>query len=134
MAGNTSESSALGVVLTGSQETAATYAGGGWSTLSGAPGWGTTRFSKRRGATATFSFNGTGVAWVAPKARKRGKAKVFIDGVKVAIVDLYAKSFTDRRVVFATDGLAAGAHTLKIWVKHTSGRPRVDIDGFLVLG
>ncbi len=134
VAGNTSELAVLGVVLTGSQETAAAYAGGGWSTLSGAADWGTTRFSKRRGATATFNFNGSGVAWVAPKAPKRGKARVFIDGVRVALVDLYATSFSDRRVVFATDGLAVGPHTLKIRVKHTSGRPRVDVDGFLVLG
>jgi hypothetical protein len=38
-----------------------------------------------------------------------------------------------RRVVFIAANLAAGPHTVKIVVRATLGRPRVDVDGFFVL-
>ena len=59
-------------------------------------------------------------------------ANVFVDGVKTH-VDLFSSSLTERRVVFVASGLSAGQHTIRIKVKGTSGRPRVDIDGILVL-
>jgi len=56
------------------------------------------------------------------------------DLVLLTKVDLLAGTLQQRRIVFSASGLTAGAHTLKIVVKGTAGRPRVDVDGFVVLG
>ena len=53
---------------------------------------GATRWSSRAGSTATLTFRGTGIAWVAPVGPTRGRAAVSIDGVVVATIDLHATS------------------------------------------
>jgi hypothetical protein len=93
---------------------------------------GATRWSKRRGAIAKLTFTGRSIAWVAPVSAKRGKAKVYIDGVAVAKVDLRA-SARQRVLVFSRRWANAGTHTIKIKVLGTAGRPRVDLDGLVVL-
>jgi len=118
--------------LTRSQEGAATYVKT-WSALPSTQNFGSVRFSKTINATATFNFSGTEVSWVSTKSPKRGKAKVFVDGVLQATVDLFASSIKDRQIVYTATGLSAGPHTLKIQVVGTTGRPRVDIDGIIAL-
>jgi len=118
--------------ITRTQEGGATYAKT-WSALPSTQNWGSVKFSKTVNATATFNFSGTEVAWVSTKSPKRGKAKVFVDGVLQTTVDLFASSLKDRQIVFTASGLSAGPHTLKIQVVGTIGRPRVDIDGIIVL-
>lgn len=129
--GNSSTSSTFIRSLTGFQETALTYTKT-WNTNTTANAWGTTKYSTQRRATATLIFNGTDVVWIAQRGPKRGVANVFIDGVKTH-VDLYSSSLSERRVVFVATGLSNGQHMIKIKVKGTSGRPRVDVDGVLVL-
>ena len=129
--GNSTTSAALIRTLTGYQETSATYTGV-WATNTEATPWGTTKYSTRRRATATLTFTGTDVVWVAQRGPKRGVANVFVDGVKTH-VDLYSTSLTERKVVFIASTLAPGQHTIKVRVRRTSGRPRVDVDGFFVL-
>ena len=103
-----------------------------WKTNNTGTAWGTTKYSTKRRAAATLTFTGKSVVWVAQRGPKRGVANVFVDGVKTH-VDLYSGSLTERRVVFIASNLSAGQHTIKVKVKGTSGRPRVDIDGFFVL-
>lgn len=131
-AGNAASSDPATLTLTGYHDPAAIYSRG-WSRYTAPTAWGSTRYSKTRGASATFVFSGTDVAWVASRGPKRGKAKVYLDGQLVTRVDLYAPSLSERRIVFTAADLAAGQHTLRIVVSGTSGRPRVDIDGFVVL-
>lgn len=130
--GNDTTSSAFIRSLTGFQETQLTYTKA-WltNTSAGAP-WGNTKYTTKRKATATLTFIGTDVVWIAQRGPKRGVANVFIDGVKTH-VDLFSTSLSERRVVFMATGLSASQHTIKIKVKGTSGRPRVDVDGILVL-
>ena len=130
-AGNSASSGPTNVTQTSFQEFAPTYSGW-WSTYNSATPWGATRYSKKKGASATFTFSGTDVAWVASRGPKRGKAKVYLDGV-LTKVDLYAASSSTGRMVFTATGLVAGPHTLRIVVNGTPGRPRVDVDGFVVL-
>ena len=104
-----------------------------WTTSSTGTAWGTTRYAKTKAATAVYNFTGTDVAWVSSRGPKRGKAKVYIDGVLRTTVDLKSTTAKSSVIVFAADGLAAGPHTIKIYVKGTAGRPRVDVDGFIVL-
>ncbi|HUP83302.1 MAG TPA: M4 family metallopeptidase, partial [Candidatus Limnocylindria bacterium] len=130
--GNSATSSALIRTLTEFHETALAYAKT-WQTNTAGTPWGNTRYSTQPRATATLVFTGTDVVWISQRGPRRGVANVFIDGVKTH-VDLYnATALYERRVVFIATGLSTGQHTIKIKVKGTSGRPRVDVDGILVL-
>jgi hypothetical protein len=107
--------------------------GGTWRTASSTTAsGGATRYATARGATATVTFTGRSVAWLAPRGNRLGKAKVFIDGVLVTTIDLKG-SASARRLVFAQNWASVGTHTLRIKVLHTSLRPRVDLDAFLIL-
>jgi hypothetical protein len=68
------------------------------------------------------------VAWVTALGPNRGAAKVYIDGILAATVDLYAATPTYLRVAFAKSWTTAGNHTIRIVVLGTAGRPRVDLD------
>ncbi|HET9730438.1 MAG TPA: fibronectin type III domain-containing protein, partial [Acidimicrobiia bacterium] len=85
------------------------------------------------GAVAKFKFNGSAVAWVAPKAYNRGRAYVYVDGVYVKTVDLYAASTSARLAVYSRYNMDPSVtHTITIKVIATSGRPYVDVDAFVV--
>jgi glucose/arabinose dehydrogenase len=108
--------------------------GGSWSSSSHSSHWGgKTRYTKTKGRSVTFSFTGRAVAIVAPMGPTRGSATVYVDGAKVGTISLYRSSTAYRRVVFATRWSSVGAHTVRIVVNGTSGRPRIDIDGAMVL-
>lgn len=130
--GNAGESAPFVRVVSGVQETGVNYSGT-WSVAPIAPQWGTVRFSKTPGASASLAFTGTDVAWVAQKGPKRGRAWVYMDEVQVAAIDLYAGRLRERRVVFTATGLPVGEHTLRVVVRGTNNRPRVDVDGFIVV-
>ncbi len=102
-------------------------------TLAGASG-GQVRYATIKGAKAILSFTGTDVAWVAPKGKTRGKADVFLDGAKVATVDLSSKGTLARQAVFSKGNLdPATPHTLEGRNLGAPGRSRVDVDAFVVL-
>jgi CSLREA domain-containing protein len=114
------------------------YPSGSWATqsISGAYG-GAVRYSSANGARASLAFTGRNVAWVAPKGPNRGRAEVWLDGTRVATVDLYSRTAQARRVVFARAVDPSRSHTLEVRVLGTknassTGR-RVDIDAFVVL-
>ena len=131
--GNSGTSGALATTLSAYQQTAVTLTKVlSWKTYNAGTPWGTTIYSGKRKATATLAFTGTAVVWIGQRGPKRGVANVFVDGVKTH-VDLYSSSLVERRVVFMASGLSAGQHTIKIKVKGTYHRPRVDVDGFFVL-
>ena len=62
---------------------------------------------------------------------------MWLDGVKVATIDLYAASQTTRSMVYVKNGLTNTTHRLEIRVLGTkntaSSGTRVDIDAFIVL-
>ena len=87
------------------------------------------KYSSVAGATATFRFSGTGIAWVGPTGPTRGKARVYVDGAYIRTVDLHRSSFHARSVVFSK-ALRAGDHRVMIKVA-TSGKP-VAIDELIV--
>jgi hypothetical protein len=86
------------------------------------------------GATAEFRFNGSSVAFVSSYGPDRGKAKLFLDGVKAGKVNLYAPRVRAGRVVWAMP-VTPGKHVLTVQIKGKhSGKSlgsRVDIDGFI---
>ena len=115
------------------------YPAGKWtrSALSGAYG-GYVKHTSASRAMAQFAFTGDEVAWVSTKGANRGKAEVWLDGVKVATVDLYSASTQTRQVVFSRGGLVpTQTHTLEVRVLGTksvaSSDKRVDLDAFVAL-
>ena len=107
---------------------------GPWSTstTSSASG-GTVRSSTRSGASASFTFTGRSVGWVAYLASSMGRAYVYVDGRLAATVDLRSSATAWRRIAFAKRWSASGTHVIRIVCRATTGRPRVDVDAFVVL-
>jgi hypothetical protein len=92
------------------------------------------RFSTQSGATATLQFTGRSVAWITTRAPGRGRARVIVDGIAVATIDLYSGIARHRQVVFSQSWSAQAVHTVRIQVLgQPSGRPRVDLDALIVV-
>lgn len=106
----------------------------GWtrSTSASASG-GAARWAKARGASASLTTTMRAIALVAPRSTTRGSATVWIDGVKVATIKLYAEPTGARRIVFTRSWSSAGSHRITIKVLGTAGHPRVDIDALVVI-
>ncbi len=99
---------------------------------------GSTMRSSQAGDTATLTFTGRDVSWVARKGPDMGKAEVRLDGALVATIDLYAASEQTRRVIYSASSLDPSVpHTMQVRVLGTkravSTGTRVDVDAFVVL-
>ena len=90
--------------------------GAGWNRDTGWFGWsgGDAMETMTPGAQATFTFTGTSVTWFSMRGLDSGIARVFIDGVLVSEVDLFARSYEIHVPVFVARNLADGTHTLTI--------------------
>ena len=120
-------------IVSDNTSTAIAYAGSwGTGTFSSYYG-GHDRYATAAGASATYSFTGSSVAWVAYKSTLRGSAQVWVDGVLKATVSLYSTTSTAKAQVYAFNWATSGAHTIKIVVVGTAGHPRVDVDAFVRL-
>ncbi len=119
---NHSESSTA-VKYSGSwaNSTAASYLGG------------KAKVSSTRTASATFKFNGNQVAWLSRRSNVSGSARVYINGVLVATVNLHSTTTKVKQVVFTRRFSTVGPRTLKIVVLGTAGHPRVTVDSFFFL-
>jgi hypothetical protein len=93
---------------------------------------GRAKFAKAAGAKATLIFTGRSVALVSRLGPTRGKVKIYLDGTRVATIDLYSSSYRNQRVVWARTFASAGKHRLSIVVSGTANRPRVDLDAIVV--
>jgi hypothetical protein len=78
-------------------------------------------YSYTNGATAQYTFTGTGVDYIAEKNGDEGNVDVYIDGAFQVNVNLNVSGARQsQQVVFHKTGLAAGTHTIKIVNKTTS--------------
>jgi hypothetical protein len=95
---------------------------GNWSrqTWRGWRNWGAldqfVRVASSAGASASYTFTGTAVAWLAERGQDKGKADVYLDGTRVATVDLYANDIRYCDVVFSKSGLTSDMHRLEVKV------------------
>ncbi len=110
---------------------------GSWkkSSLHGASG-GKVTWADKAGRRVRTSVTARSVALVSTLGPDRGKAEVWVDGKRVARLDLYARKRTPSRIVWES-ALPAGAHTVEVRVpgtksRHSSGK-RVDLDALLTL-
>ena len=85
-------------------------------------------YSNQTGAKAELTFNGTGIKWIVAKGPMMGKAKVYLDGVYMGLIDLYSPTIKYNQVLQKT-GLAPGSHTVAIEV---SGKKNVSATGTII--
>jgi hypothetical protein len=93
---------------------------------------GTVRDARVAGPTVSLTVTARSVAFVTTRDPTRGAARIYLDGVLVATVDLSGAT-AYRFVAYAKTWSTAATHTLKIVVVGTAGRPRVDLDAIEVL-
>jgi hypothetical protein len=118
----------------------------GWTQGDNAWPWsgGSTAWSRTPGARVTFSFTGTSVTWIGYRSSDSGIARVFVDGIFVSDVDLFARLSSEIRVpAFTVTGLTNSSHTLTIEVTGLKNQdavavdtldPRIIVDAFDVPG
>jgi hypothetical protein len=104
----------------------------GWRTSTATSHWGgSAKYATTAGAKATFRFDGRSFAWIAAVGPTRGSARVYVNGVLVKTVSLYASASASRRVVYAQSWGTNATRTVVIRVVGTSGHSRVDIDALV---
>ncbi|MEI7743309.1 MAG: choice-of-anchor Q domain-containing protein [Chloroflexota bacterium] len=114
------------------QTSAAVKYGGTWTKQSSALySGGSLKYAKTAGRSASYTFTGRAIAFVTTRAAGRGKVVIFIDGIKVKTLD--TTGATAYRWLAWSWGGTAKSHTIKIVVSGTAGRPRVDLDAFVVI-
>jgi Tol biopolymer transport system component len=91
------------------------------------------RYTTRAGRSVSYTFTGRSIAIVMTKATTRGKVKVYVNGSYVATVDTYRSSSQYRVVAWEKTWSTSGTRTIKLVAAGTSGRPRVDLDAFVIL-
>ncbi|MFV0128739.1 N-acetylmuramoyl-L-alanine amidase [Streptomyces sp. HMX112] len=132
VAGNTGTASVTGtpVIL---QEGSAVKSGT-WAAKSSASYLGGASYSSSaKNATLTWTFTGRSVAWVVSRASTSGQAYVYLDGTKVATVDLKSATTKYRDAIWTKTWATGAKHTVKIVVVGTAGRPTVTTDGLVHL-
>ena len=109
-----------------------TWAGTWRSVASSSALGGRLRYTTGKGASLTYRFTGRGIALVARRGSTRGMATVYIDGIKVASVDLNGTS-ASRWIAYQRSFPTSGSHKIKIVCAGTTSHPRIDVDALVVL-
>jgi hypothetical protein len=133
-AGNATDQAGAPFTVQVADETIFPTLGGGWSRYAWGESFGGTSIaSSTAGDWVQVSFTGRDVALVAHKFPNGGRARILCDGSYVGIADLYSATLVPRSQVAWCHWPASGAHTMKVELEGTSGRPRFDVDAFAVL-
>jgi hypothetical protein len=96
----------------------------------GAYSGGKRAYSAVSGASVTVGFHGTSLDWVATLSSDGGSARITLDGVDVATVNLYSGTPQYRQVVWSSGILSKGPHVLTI----TQSAGRLNVDAFDIVG
>ncbi|MER5519055.1 peptidoglycan recognition protein [Streptomyces sp. NPDC002763] len=89
--------------------------------------------STSKGASLTWTFTGRSASWVVSRASTSGQAYVYVDGTKVATVDLKSSATAYRQAIWTKTWSSSAKHTVKIVVVGTSGRPTITTDGLVYI-
>jgi subtilisin family serine protease len=112
----------------------ASYAGRWTATTSSSASNRNLRTSTQAGASVEFRRGSSrAIAVVGRQGPTSGQARIYVDGTLVSTIDLRRSVARSRVVLFSRWWATPGTHSLKVVVVGTSGRPRVDIDGFVAL-
>jgi hypothetical protein len=102
-----------------------------WTTTQDAAGNDLPRATQSKGASAEFSFTGTGIDYIGEKTEGLGEADIFLDGEKQGATSLMVDDFPVLLGVtlYSKQGLVRGKHTLKIVCRTDA---RINLEGFRV--
>jgi hypothetical protein len=119
------------------EKSAAVSYAGTWKrvALLGSSG-GYVKYATAAGANATYTFTGSAAGIVVDTGPRRGKAEIWLDGTKVATLDLYSATRAKKFVIWAGPSIASGSHLLMLRVTGTKNAKatstRVDLDAIVV--
>ena len=130
-------SSAIAQTRIEQNDPAIVYSGNWYTNDSAANTGGHAVLTNTKGARASITFNGTGIAWIGVSDAYAGLATVYLDGT-MQVINTYNPISQYQRALFQASGLASGLHTLSIEVTHERG-PGTDgswvwIDAFDIAG
>ena len=112
---------------------AATFSGS-WSTVSTSSALGgRLRRATTDGAAVAFSVTGRSLAIVGTRGPTSGRVRVYVDGELRTTVDLYRANAQTRVVLYGTTWESDGLHTVRLVADVSAARPRVEVDGALVI-
>ncbi len=102
-----------------------------WTTIEDAAGNGLPRAAQSKGASAEFSFTGTGIDYIGEKTVGLGEVDIFLNGEKQGATSLLVNDFPVLLGVtlYSKQGLVRGKHTLKIVCRSDA---RINLQGFRV--
>jgi peptidoglycan/xylan/chitin deacetylase (PgdA/CDA1 family) len=103
-----------------------TWANESYSSLSA----GSELYTGASGASASFSFTGTGIKLISTPYTSRGIVKITLDGT-VYSVDTYSTKLLWQNVVFQKTDLAAGTHNIKIQCSGTKNSSSTSANIFI---
>jgi hypothetical protein len=113
---------------------------GTWTTatVTGAYGGSVRHGSTNRETVTLNKITASGVQWIGTKGPNRGRAEVWLNGARVATIDLYAPTEQARQVIWSREGMATNTtQTIEVRVLGTrnaaSTGNRMDVDGFLTM-
>ena len=86
----------------------------------------TVRYATRSGARASVRFTGRSIRWIGPKGPTRGVARIYVDGRYVRKINLRARSFDARAVLFSKRWAKSGRHVLTIVVARNARPVAID--------
>ena len=98
---------------------------------------GAVKYTGDAGQRATFRFTGRNIAFVTTRYAQAGRAEIWLDGTKVATVDLYSASDSLRKLVYSRAVTPGVTHTIEVRVTGTRNASAtdtlIDVDAFVVL-
>jgi spore germination protein YaaH len=109
------------------------YAGSWHTATSSHFAGGAVRYATTLGAAVQYTFTGRSIAFVTTLAPTRGVVRLYLDGAFVANLDTGSATVAYREILWSRTFPTAASHTIRLVVLGTAGRPRVDLDAFLVL-
>jgi hypothetical protein len=115
------------------QQASAKFGGTWYSQTASAFSGSSVKWAKTRNAWATYTFTGRTIALVSTLGSTRGKARIYVNGVSVGTIDLRASATGYRVVAWQKTWPTSAKRVVKVVVLGTAGRPRVDVDAFVVI-
>jgi hypothetical protein len=119
-------------VLTQQSSSAVKYSSNTVTTSYPAYSGGTQRYLGVKGAWASYTTTARSLSFVTTRALTRGTVDIWIDGAKVATINLNVSPTAYQWVPYSKTWSTAGTHTIKV-VSVGTPIPRIDVDAFGVI-
>ncbi len=132
--GAQAESPAVTATLYEDGTSLAHYAGRWVNTTSSTASHRNLHTATQAGASVEFRRSAArAISIVGRQGPTSGQARIYVDGVLASTIDLRSTTAKSRVVLFSRSWSTPGTHSVRLVVVGTSGRPRVDVDGFAVI-